>query len=308
MNEIPNYGLIKCFVKVVELKNITSAANELFVSQPTLSRYIARFEEEMGLALFKRIKSGMEITSEGRLVYSHCKKLLAAYDEFILGIAEINDIIVGTINIGYQSMSKGLITYFNSRVHTAYPHIQMQSIRQSKDNFLDEIIAGNLDLAYMYGHEFGAGNKIIDNVFVKRWEKRLMVSKTHPLALREKIHISELGDEVFIQTSQLQSPVKTREFFEACRNNGFEPNVLFYVNSFNEALVNVITYNAVSIMPYFESSDELIHNVSFIEIEGMDTDYPIHLVWSKANVSPIVSYYVEVVKRELQKDVTDTIS
>lgn len=308
MNDIPNYGLIKCFVKVVELKNITNAASELFVSQPTLSRYITRFEEEMGLELFKRIKSGVEITSEGRLVYKHCKKLLAAYDEFILGIADIKDVVVGSLNIGYQSMSKGLITYFNSKVHMAYPYIQMQSIRQAKDNFLDEIIAGKLDLAYMYGHEFGPSNKIIDHIFVKGLEKRLMVSKIHPMASRKKIHISELSDEVFIQTSQLQAPVKTREFFEACRKNGFEPNVLFYVNSFNEALVNVITYNAVSIMPYFESSDELIKEVVFIEIEGMDTDYPIHLAWSRANNSPMVSYYVDVVKKELENNVPDAVS
>lgn len=298
--KIPNYNRLKYFIKVAELKNITNASNELYISQPSLSRYITEVENDLGILLLKRTKSGVELTPEGVLVYKQCKKLEGAYKVFEEEVAKIKGYVVGGLNIGYQSMSKGLITYYNSKVHEMYPYIQMKSIRQTNDNFIDEVVKGVLDLAFIYGHELEQKYRKINHIPVYLWKKMLMVSKKHPLASRKKIHIYELRDEVFIQTSQQMAPVKTREFFDACRNNGFEPNVLFYVNSFNEALISVITYNAVSIMPYFDSSDELISEVAFIEIEGMDTDYPIDLVWSKTNENHAVSYYVDIVKKELE--------
>jgi len=299
MNNMPDYNVLNCFIKIAELKNVTNAAKELFITQPALSRYISRLEEEIGLELFKRTKAGMELTSEGKIVYKQSKELIKAYEKFVLETSALRGIVTGSITIGFPAMCKELITHFNSMVHEIYPHIQMRSVMQTHDNLLDEIVSGKLDFAYMYGHELTHANKNIGNLFVRRWEKKLMLSKKHPLAARKKIHMSELGDELFIQTSQLQSPAKTKEFFEACRANGFTPNILFYVNSFNEALVDVITYNAISIMPHFNNSDELLKEVVFVEIEGMDIDYPLHLVWAKENMEASASCYVEVVRQEV---------
>lgn len=298
MRELQDYTKVLYFIKVAECGNISRAAEELFVSQPSLSRHIGRMEDEIGLELFSRTKRGMELTEDGKLYYDQCKKLERAFDEYYNAISLIRGHVVGELKIGYQSMTKKIVTDINAKVHEQYPLIRMFNVRQSKENFVDGLISGELDLAFLYEHEIDQREQKLESVHITSFQKMLVVSKKHPLAAREKIHIRELEKEYFIQTSRETSPVKHREFLHACRNNGFEPNVFMYVNTLNEALVDVITYNMVSIMPYYEDSDSLRDEVVFLELEGMETEYPISLVWMKEGHSSVIGPYLKILKEE----------
>ena len=52
-------------LKVAELKNITKAAEALYITQPSLSHYIARIEEELGIRLFNRMSTPLSLTPAG---------------------------------------------------------------------------------------------------------------------------------------------------------------------------------------------------------------------------------------------------
>ena len=71
---------LKYFVTVAECKNITSAAEKLFISQPSLSAAIHNFEKEMGVTAFTRTNKGIKITREGEELLSYARNLLEQAD------------------------------------------------------------------------------------------------------------------------------------------------------------------------------------------------------------------------------------
>lgn len=64
------------FVKIVECGTISKAAEELFISQPALTRSMQKFERELGVELFLRGKNRIEINENGKFAYSLAKNLL----------------------------------------------------------------------------------------------------------------------------------------------------------------------------------------------------------------------------------------
>ena len=64
-----NYDHYKVFITVGKHRNITRAAEELFSSQPAVTRVIHSMEAELGCRLFVRSKNGVEFTREGKNLY-----------------------------------------------------------------------------------------------------------------------------------------------------------------------------------------------------------------------------------------------
>jgi DNA-binding transcriptional LysR family regulator len=68
---------LKAFLAVFEERNITSAAQRLFISQPTLSVTIKQLEQELGATLFIRQPRGVEVTEEARVLYLQARRMVA---------------------------------------------------------------------------------------------------------------------------------------------------------------------------------------------------------------------------------------
>lgn len=68
---------LKYIIAVAECRSIHKAAEVLYISQPSLSRYISGVERNFGMLLFCRSSGGMELTEAGEVYVSYAKKILA---------------------------------------------------------------------------------------------------------------------------------------------------------------------------------------------------------------------------------------
>ena len=68
-----NFELYKVFYEVAKHKNLTKAANELYISQPAVTQSIKKLEDEIGYKLFYRVKNGMNLTENGSILYDYLK-------------------------------------------------------------------------------------------------------------------------------------------------------------------------------------------------------------------------------------------
>lgn len=75
-----NINQLKYFHAICKYKTVSSAAEALFVSQPTLSNALKELEEEFGTVLFKRTYRSMTLTPEGEIFFSMSKDLLNQAD------------------------------------------------------------------------------------------------------------------------------------------------------------------------------------------------------------------------------------
>ncbi len=70
---------VRCFLEVAKCLNFTKAAKNLFISQSNISRQIASFEEELGLALFDRNTKGVKLTLQGQMLAETLSEMVSEW-------------------------------------------------------------------------------------------------------------------------------------------------------------------------------------------------------------------------------------
>ena len=94
---------IRSFYEVAKAGNISKAAKELYISQPAISKAISKLEDSLGLSLFTRSSRGVQLTSEGEILFEHAKE---AFDTLSRGEQElkrIQEFDIGHLRIGVSN-------------------------------------------------------------------------------------------------------------------------------------------------------------------------------------------------------------
>ena len=81
---------LEYFSTIAKCGNLTYAARQLYVSQPTLSKFLQKLEEDLGLVLFQRGSRRLELTYAGQRYYAHVERILSQKREMD---AEMMDIL-----------------------------------------------------------------------------------------------------------------------------------------------------------------------------------------------------------------------
>ena len=92
--------LLRYFLTVAKEQSFTKAAEQLHITQPTLSRQMAAFEEELGVTLFIRSGKKISLTDEGILLKRRALEILNLEERTIEELKGKEEVVEGTITIG----------------------------------------------------------------------------------------------------------------------------------------------------------------------------------------------------------------
>jgi molybdenum-dependent DNA-binding transcriptional regulator ModE len=135
--------LLEYLLRVAELGSINKAALDLQLSQPALSRHIARLEEEMGVKLFVRAQSGVRPTDAGLLLCERARPLLR---QFTLIKEEVGDKAAGVLSVGIAASWQRVFTSkFVATLVQQYPAISLRVVEGLSDRLRDNMLEGLLD-------------------------------------------------------------------------------------------------------------------------------------------------------------------
>lgn len=300
MQEDFNITVLKYFLAVAETNSITRAANELFITQPTLSRQLCHLEEQLGTSLFIRKKHGVELTADGVLFLKECRKFFQAYESFKTASTSLHTQgLMGSLSVIYLKSARSYLSAINKHFLVKNPNVHIHCITSTNTpkNFVDILLSGEVDCAYLYSHELkNTDRSLIDSVNICRLKFGVLLSATNPLASKKQLFVRDLVDQQFVLPNRIVSPVKIEEVFNACRLNGFTPNVIEYLDNVENIMVNIESYGTISIMPeyvyHFDSND----NVLFRVLEDYPYQYEICLATLASNPNPAVYHYIEFVR------------
>jgi LysR family transcriptional regulator, transcription activator of glutamate synthase operon len=96
-------GEYEWFVTLAELQHVTAAAEQLRVSQPTLTRMLARLEKRLGVALFDRRGKRLSLNGFGRIFYEHARRAQLELDSARRAIEDLANPAAGEIRLGFLS-------------------------------------------------------------------------------------------------------------------------------------------------------------------------------------------------------------
>ena len=95
---------IQYILKVAECQNITRAAEQLYVSQPALSHFISKAEEELGAKIFNRGTTPLTLTQAGEHYVKTARMMMALEENLRQEIDDLNNSRDGEIRLGLSDM------------------------------------------------------------------------------------------------------------------------------------------------------------------------------------------------------------
>lgn len=186
--------------------SISKAAKTLYISQPSLSKTLTKLEEELGVSLFKRNHSGVEVTKEGEDVLGIIERALATLDELRYYGCEKKD-YTGDVRI-LHTPAYGFMTYdLIQAVKNQYPKVNVILLERSPNRIVEEIQDGVAMIGLLTWGLFADENEGVLEAAGLRYTKmntrrlKAYVSAQHPLAKQEAVHREELLEEHFISYS-----------------------------------------------------------------------------------------------------------
>lgn len=211
------------FVEVSRCGSYTMAAKNLQISQSVLSKHIKRMESELGVPLFVRKKSGIELSEYGLLFFPFASQILdikVNYEEALLsqsvpggGYLKIAS-IPATHQIGVVDLVSGF--------YTRYPNIIVNILEEETEYLLECLARQEVDIVFARGNAYDP--ELVRISYMKD-HMIAAVSENHPLAKNGKISLLEISrEEIFV-------PKMTHFGFlqlqKACEKAGLTLNITY---------------------------------------------------------------------------------
>lgn len=232
----------EAFMRAVELKSITRAAESLGVTQSAVSHMISSLESELGFALLRRGRSGAYPTADGERVIPAIRGILSSREQLEQTASAIRGLDSGTVRIGtFTSVGvhwlPGIIADFQAQ----YPKVELKLMSGDYHDVEQWLADGSADIGFV-----ALPTKLGGEITPLLTDRLLaVIPATHPMAGADAFPVAELAKEPFIGLLET-SDRDARGVFDAC---GASP-IIKYTTKDDYAVIAMVACGlGVSIMP-----------------------------------------------------------
>ncbi|QLK86997.1 LysR family transcriptional regulator [Staphylococcus sp. 17KM0847] len=266
------------FVEVVKQGGMTRAAETLYIAQPTISKAIKELESELGEALFDRTKRQLSLTDVGTVFYEKAAEILTLYNNLPNEIQSILGVETGHIKIGLSAvMDMARLTKVLGLFHQEYPNVTFNLIENGGKTIEAQVRKGDINL--------GVTSLPVDStqfdafpLYSERFQ--VILHRSHPLAHKQMIALSELHNEDFILFNEdfyLNDRIIT-----VARKSGFVPNVVSRISQWHFIEHLLSAKMGISILP--ETIGRIIcqnEEIRVIQLQDEPLHWEMGVIWKK---------------------------
>ncbi|NOX43335.1 MAG: LysR family transcriptional regulator [Gammaproteobacteria bacterium] len=289
---------LQVFESIARNHSFTLAAEELFLTQPTVSMQIRKLADTIGMPLFEQIGKRIYLTDAGQELLTASRDISDTFSSFDMKIANMKGIKQGNLRLSSVTTAEYLAPRILGIFCQQYPGIKvfleitnrervLQRIEDNKDDlYIVSLPPNNLNLNI---------TPFLDNPLV------VLAPANHPLATKKNISIEELSKENFVMrepgagTGVALAKLK--------QNTGAEFNVIMELGS-NEAIKQaVIGGLGLSILSKYALSHELQAGVLvLLDVQYFPLEYSWYIVYPKGKQLSLVAqrFYEFLLKEGIQ--------
>ncbi len=257
---------LRVFEAAARHGSFTRAAEELFLTQPTISMQIKQLTKSVGIPLFEQVGKRLYLTEAGRELFSTCKDIFNTLAQFEMKVADLKGLKQGQLRLAVITTAKYFIPRLLGSFCKLYPGIEISLQVTNHEGILERMTSNQDDLYIM-----SQIPEHLDINYEAFLENPLVVVApvNHPLALEKNIPISKLANEPFIMREPGSGTRRSvQELFD---ENDVQVKVKLELGS-NEAIKQAIAgglgisvLSRHTLMPYAE--DLTILDVEYFPIK-----------------------------------------
>ncbi len=203
--------------------NITAASEQLYTSQPGVSKQLKLLEEELGLRLFSRNGKTLDgITYAGRLVLEKAKSILRDVDNIKRLSEELQNEQGGSLSIGTtHTQARYVLPDILRKFRETYPDVQLNLHQGTNDQIDEWMKSGHVDFAIASSAAPRRNNMVTLPCYL--WDMALLVPKDHPLTKLNEINLEQLVR--FPVVTYLFSSTDRSTLVDAFHKEGLKPDI-----------------------------------------------------------------------------------
>lgn len=261
---------LQVFEAVARHLSFTRAAEELFLTQPTVSMQIKKLEGDIGLALTEQVGKQVSLTVAGRALHQASRDILDTLGRFEMLVDDHRGLKTGELRIAVVTTAKYFAPRLLGKFFQQYPGINVSLEVANREHILERMNR-NLDDLYLIGKPPEAS----DLEFLPYLENPLVIVAPagHPLASRKAIPLSEIAKEHFIIRERGSG---TRVALEAMfAEAGIESRVRMELGS-NEAIKQGISGGlGIALLSQHTLTSGDLNDLTILDVQG----FPLSWQW-----------------------------
>lgn len=233
---------IDYFMAVATNRSFTKTSEELYVSQPAISKQISQLEKELGAKLFVRNNQRTELTEVGKLYFDLFSRYKADLMNTKLEALQLMGKTKGTIRVGFLEGWDlfNIIPAMMERFHEVYPESEVVINCCGIKELTSSLLTDSLDIAVTMKNSLSHHVEFATND-VAQIGKILIFSRDHKLAGKEGLTLKDFKREMFFAPWEIVDNLIIEAIASYTRPYGFVPELRFVKN--HESLITCVRNN-----------------------------------------------------------------
>jgi DNA-binding transcriptional LysR family regulator len=276
---------IGTFLRAAETLSFSETAKQLHMSQPTISHHIKTLEQEMGVVLFTRTNTGLQLTEAGRLLLPWAHRLLHDTNNMQAMMSSIQDDVVGELRITCSTTAgKYVLPQMAARFCQRYPGVKVSILACMPEDVTPKLLEGEAHIGVL-------SREIIDESLESQEFFRdiitLIVPANHRWSFRKIIQPDEILEEPLIIREETSGTRRVVLSELAKYDIGSNDLNIFMELGNAEAIVRTVAagYGIAFVSKLATACPLERGNVVDLKVEGLSLTRTIYMV-RKANYSP----------------------
>lgn len=289
---------LQYFLEVTRSGSFTRAANQLYITQPAISRIIKSLEDEVGVPLFIRSRKQLSLTDAGRVLYEHAQIFDQQFEQLKTELDHLFTLEKGHIRIGLPSIINSF--FFSELIasfHKEYPEITFQLVEDGSKRIEEKVVNDTLDFGVVVLPE---NHDLFDYYSFVQEELKLVVPAAHHLVHEQIVSLKELEGEDFIMFNQ-DFALRDR-IINACREAGFIPSIISETSQLDFIEEMVASNLGITLLP--ESTyTELTMDVKEISLSNPKIGWNLAIIWKQEDhMSQVAKEFIRFAKERLSQN------
>ena len=278
---------LQIFEAIGRLKNFSRAAEELFLTQSTVSTQVKHLTEIAGLPLVEVVGKKTKLTEAGEILYHTCQDVIGRLDNADMAFSDLKGIKTGSLKLSVISTAKYFAPEVLGKFWQQYPDIEVSLDVSNKENVLQRLINNEDDL-YILGHNPPKDLDIVAIPFAAN-PLYVMASKKHPLARQKKrITLKQLAEQSLI----FREPGSgIRDVIEKLfASKGVKPKLRMELSNnkaIKHALIGQLGVSVLSLHTILLEGAK--GPIAVLDVEGFPVQRKWHLVYRKGKELSVVA-------------------
>lgn len=298
-----NTNTLIYIVKIYEKKNITKAANELYISQSALSQALQNIEKELGTSLFDRTLSPLEPTEAGKIFIDWAKRVIDSENEMRHHISDITKMPNRALRIGLSPQkSIHIFPQIIKHFYNTVSHCKIILEEHPSDLLIPMLEHNAIDLLFDVPHP-----DLVSYDFIPIAEEKILLAAPAELTIESQktenkfpsVELSNIIHFPFISLAQTQFLGKiVKELYKMA---DCIPNICMECRSADMALNMVRNNLGITVIPEFAIKNTDTDKVNYYQLSHPDMKRTVGILYKKnAYLNQDCRTLIEILKRELE--------